>query len=153
MGRFATGVTVVTTTAADGTDHAMTASSFASVSLDPLLVLVCVEKEARFHAAILETGLWGVSVLAEEGRDASTWFATRGRRLEGQLDKVAHERGAHSGAALLCEALTTLECRTVSTHDAGDHTIVVGSVLAVDAPRSDGRPLLYYQGEYRAIGE
>ena len=88
LGRFASGVTVVTTLL-DGIDHAMTASAFTSVSLDPALVLVCSHKTSRFHEAVLETGTWGVSILAEEGELASAWFANRGRQLENQLADFA----------------------------------------------------------------
>ena len=90
----------------------MTASAFTSVSLDPLLVLVCVDKEARFRDAVLESGIWGVSVLSRAGRRAADWFATKGRPLVGQLDRFPHHRGQVTGAALLDDALAWLECRT-----------------------------------------
>src|SRR5688500_5531111 len=99
VGRFPTGVTVVTT-CSDGIDHAMTASAVTSVSLDPVLVLVCVEKDARFHDAVLDSGKWAVSVLSASGRRAAEWFATRGRPLGGQLDRFPHRRGTARGAAL-----------------------------------------------------
>src|ERR1700710_1785832 len=89
MGRFATGVTVVTARAGD-IDHAMTANTFTSVSLEPLLVLICVEREARFHDAVIEAGQWGVSVLDGSARAVSEWLATRGRPLHGQLDRAPH---------------------------------------------------------------
>ena len=76
MGRFATGVTVLTTRTGDH-DHAMTASALTSVSLEPLLVLVCVEREARFHDAVVEAGIWGISVLSSHDRPAADWLATR----------------------------------------------------------------------------
>src|SRR3954451_11132332 len=112
LSRFASGVTVVSTIL-DGTDHAMTASAFPPVSLDPPLVLVCSHKSSRFHEAVLETGFWAVSILAEEGIAASAWFAHRGRPLEDQMQGIAFHRGA-SGAALLDESLAWLECTTVS---------------------------------------
>src|SRR4051812_2818629 len=80
VGRFATGITIVSTVA-DGADHAMTVNAFTSVSLDPVLVLFCVEKIARFHEVVISTGEWAVSVLGAGGREASQWFATRGRPL------------------------------------------------------------------------
>ncbi|MDP9392777.1 MAG: flavin reductase family protein [Actinomycetota bacterium] len=149
-GRFATGVTVVTTVS-DGMDHAMTANAFTSVSLDPLLVLVCVAREARFHDAILDSGLWGVSVLEASARPASAWFATRGRPLHGQLTRYAHHRGARTGVALLDASLATLECRTWAVHDGGDHSIVVGEVLAVELPQPDGQPLLWFRAGYSLL--
>jgi flavin reductase (DIM6/NTAB) family NADH-FMN oxidoreductase RutF len=151
VGRFATGVTVVTTRA-DGLDHAMTASAFTSVSLEPVLVLVCVEKEARFHDAVTAAGTWAVSVLSEFGRPASQWFATRGRPLHGQLDRYPHHRGPVTGSVLLDDALATLECRTYGIHDGGDHSIVVGEVLFVGTPRPESRPLVYYRGRYHTLG-
>lgn len=151
LGRFATGITVVTTTV-HGEDHAMTASAFTSVSLDPPVVLVCVEKVARFHEAILESGVWGVSVLAEDAGELGTWFATRGRPLRGQLDGVPLTRGPHTGVPLLAAALSTVECRTRSVHDGGDHTVVLGDALWVDLPAPQGRPLVYWSGGYHGMG-
>lgn len=150
LGRFATGIAIVTTVA-DEVDHAMTVNAFTSVSLDPLLVLFCAEKVARFHDAVLDSGRWAVSVLGEDGQDASRWFATRGRPLLGQLDGWPHHRGERTGAAILSTAIAAVECRTRSIHDGGDHTIVVGEVLAVGRPVEDGRPLIYYAGRYDGL--
>ncbi|MFC6081349.1 flavin reductase family protein [Sphaerisporangium aureirubrum] len=147
-GRFATGIAVVTTLA-DGVDHAMTVNSFASVSLEPLLVLVCVEKVARFHDAVLSAGVWGVSILGEDGEAASRAFATRGRTLEGWLDRWSHRRGT-LGLALFDTAIATLECRTTAVHDGGDHSIVVGAVVTATLPR-DAPPLVYHEGHYRHL--
>jgi flavin reductase (DIM6/NTAB) family NADH-FMN oxidoreductase RutF len=150
-GQFATGITVVTT-ALDGVDHAMTASSFASVSLEPLLVLVCSQKDTRFHDAVLATGQWAVSVLDAGSEDAARWFATKGRPLAGQLDRVAHTRGALTGAALLDSSLSHMECRTYATYDGGDHTVVLGEVLWVDVPGPDRNPLMHFRGRYSDPG-
>ncbi|MCX9193716.1 flavin reductase [Carbonactinospora thermoautotrophica] len=150
-GCFATGITVVTTVA-DGVDHAMTANAFTSVSLDPLLVLVCVEKTTRFHAAILASGRWAVSVLAESAKEAAAWFATRGRPLEGQLNRFPHDRGPHTGAAILRDSMASMECRTHAVYDGGDHSIVVGEVLAVRAMNPQTSPLLYFRGGYHTLG-
>lgn len=150
MGRFATGVTVVTTRQA-GHDHAMTASAVTSVSLEPLLMLVCVEQEARFHDAVLEAGVFGVSVLAAPARRDAEWLATRGRPLHGQLERIAHASGPATGVPLLTDALATFECRTTDAHAAGDHTIVVGRVLAVTVADHSGEALLYYRGRYGTL--
>jgi flavin reductase (DIM6/NTAB) family NADH-FMN oxidoreductase RutF len=146
LSRFASGVTVVSTVL-DGTDHAMTASAFTSVSLDPPLVLVCSHKTSRFHEAVLETGFWAVSILAEEGLAASAWFANRGRPLEDQLKGIAYHRGA-SGAALLDDSLSWLECTTQAVHDGGDHTILVGTVTGAAIRDTVDDPLLYYRSHY-----
>ena len=150
VGRFATGVTVVTTVA-DGEHHAMTCNSFTSVSLEPVLVLFCAEKIARFHDVVLTTGTWAVSVLAQGQEHVSRHFAVRGRSLEGQFDDLPHRHGPVTGAAVLEGALAALECRTVSTTDAGDHTVVIGEVLGLGVPDPTGDPLLYYEGRYRAF--
>jgi len=145
VGQFATGVTVCTTRVGN-LDHAMTASAFTSVSLEPLLVLVCVDKEARFRDAVLEAGTWAVSVLSADGRRAADWFATKGRPLVGQLDRYPHHRGV-TGAPLLDGALAWVECRTEAVHDGGDHDIVVGAVVAVAIER-EVKPLLFFRGGY-----
>ena len=147
MGRFATGVTVLTTRTGDH-DHAMTASALTSVSLEPLLVLACVEREARFHDAVVEAGIWGVSVLSSHGRPAADWLATRGRPLHGQLDRIAHHPGPQTGVALMDEALSTFECRTIAVHPGGDHSILVGEVVSVTNAAHPGEALLYYRGRY-----
>lgn len=146
MAHFATGVTVVTTLE-DGHDHAMTANSVTSVSLEPPLVLVCVRQDTGWHEAVTTAGIWGVSIMPIAGRPAATWLSTGGRPLQGQLSQVPHHRG-ELGVALIDDALATLECRTTALHDAGDHTIVVGEVVAshADARRDD--PLIYYRSRY-----
>ena len=150
MGRFATGVTVITTRTGDR-DHAMTASALTSVSLEPLLVLVCVEREARFHDAVVEAGIWGISVLSSHDRPAADWLATRGRPLHGQLDRIAHHPGPETGVALLDGALSTFECRTTEVHPGGDHSIVVGEVVSVTTAAHPGEALLYYRGRYETL--
>jgi len=149
LGRFASGVTVVSTIL-DGVDHAMTASAFTSVSLDPPLVLICSQKTSRFHEAVLQTGFWGVSILAEEGELASAWFAHSGRPLENQLADFPYERGV-SGAALLGDSLAWLECTTTAVHDGGDHAIIVGFVIAAGVRDDIDDPLLYYRSHYGTI--
>ena len=150
VGRFATGVTVVTTVL-DGQHHALTANSFTSVSLDPFLVLFCPERVARFHDAVLASGVFGVSVLAQGQQELSRRFAARGRPLEGQFDGVPYTVGAHTGTVLLDGALASLECETVTTTDAGDHSVVIGRVLGLGVPSPAGAPLLYYEGRYGAF--
>ncbi|HEY6742842.1 MAG TPA: flavin reductase family protein [Lapillicoccus sp.] len=149
VGRLATGVTIVSSRLG-GIDHAMTANAVASVSLEPLLVLVCVEREARFHDAIVQSGVWGVSILPSTGRATADWLATRGRPLHGQLDRVPTHRGV-TGVALLDESLATLECESTDTYSGGDHTIVVGRVLSVEISDRPGDALLYYRGRYDSL--
>jgi flavin reductase (DIM6/NTAB) family NADH-FMN oxidoreductase RutF len=150
VGRFASGVCVLTTVDR-GTDHAMTASAFTSVSLDPLLVLVCVETEARFHDAVTATGQWAVSILDADSRPVSDWLASRGRPLVGQLDRIPFHRGPVTGAALVDSALGWLECRTTAIHPGGDHSIVVGEVVGLELGPSDADPLVYFRSGYRKL--
>lgn len=151
VGRFATGVTVVTTVLPGGEKHAMTCNSFTSVSLDPVLVLFCAEKIARFHDAVLETGTWAVSVLSTDHERASRHFARRGRELRQQFADIPTVPGVLTGAPVLEGALAALECRTVSTTDAGDHTVVMGEVLGTALPEPCAAPLLYFAGGYRTV--
>ncbi|GAB3245607.1 flavin reductase family protein [Kineosporia babensis] len=150
VGRFATGICVVTSR--EGRlDHAMTVNAFTSVSLDPLLVLVCVEREARFHDAVVEAGVWGVSVLDSGHRPVADWLANRGRPLIGQLDRIPHHRGPETDVALLDEAVATLECRTTAVYPGGDHNIVLGEVVAADVCDDRSGALLYHRGAYRQL--
>ncbi|HYN28964.1 MAG TPA: flavin reductase family protein [Dermatophilaceae bacterium] len=150
MGRWATGVTVLTTRSG-GHAHAMTADTLTSVSLDPLLVLVSVEQEARFHDAVLDAAVFGVSVLGADQRPVADWFATRGRPLHGQLDHVGHTDGPVTGSPLLDGALAALECRVRDAHTAGDHTIVVADVVGLALPDTVGPALVYYRGQYGSL--
>ena len=149
-GQFASGI-VVATTSLDGVSHAMTATAFTAVSLEPLLILMCAEKIARFHDAVLAAGFWAVSVLDEQSEKAARWLATRGRPLQGQLETIPYHPGPLTGAPILDGALAAMECRTRAVHDGGDHSIVVGGVLAVTEPRANRAPLLHYAGRYRRL--
>ena len=150
VGRFATGITVVTTVGG-GRHHALTCNSFTSVSLDPVLVLFCAEKTARFHDAVLASGSWAVSVLSTGQERISRHFAVRGRELAGQFDDLPHTFGPVTGAVVLDGALAAMECRTASVLDAGDHTVLVGEVLGLSVPEPAADPLLYYEGRYRTF--
>jgi flavin reductase (DIM6/NTAB) family NADH-FMN oxidoreductase RutF len=149
-GRFPTGIVVVSTSL-DGNGHAMTVSAFTSVSLEPLLVLFCAEKIARFHDAVLAAGFWSVSVLDQDSEKTARWLATRGRALEGQLDPIPHHAGLLTGAPILDAALAAMECRTTAVHDGGDHSIVVGEVLGVTESAARAGPLVYHGGRYRKL--
>jgi flavin reductase (DIM6/NTAB) family NADH-FMN oxidoreductase RutF len=150
VARFPTGICIVTSRDA-GIDHAMTVSSFSSVSLEPLLVLICVEVEARFHDAVISAGFWGVSILDGGGRAIADWLATRGRPLHGQLDQAPHHRGPATGVALLDAAAATLECRTEAVYPGGDHSIIVGSVASAAISASTESALVYHRGAYKRL--
>jgi flavin reductase (DIM6/NTAB) family NADH-FMN oxidoreductase RutF len=150
VARFPTGICILTSRD-DGIDHAMTVSSFTSVSLEPLLVLTCVEVEARFHDAVIASGIWGVSILDGGGRAIADWLATRGRPLHGQLDRAPHHRGPATGVALLDAASATLECRTQAVYPGGDHSIIVGSVVSAAISESAESALVYHRGTYKRL--
>ena len=121
------------------------------MSLEPLLLLVCIEREGRFHDAVLDAGVWGISVLSGGHRPAADWLATRGRPLHGQLDRIPHHYGPRTGVALSNDALSTFECRTTAVHPAGDHSIVVGEVVSVTSAPHSGQALVYYRGRYETL--
>lgn len=149
VGRYATGIAVVTTAIA-GEDHAMTANSFTSVSLDPLMVLVCVERDSRFHEAVLAAGFWSVSFLPEGGETTARWFAQRGRPLAGQFSGHVCQRG-RNGAMLLSHRLAALEVRTTEVVRAGDHDILIATVERIHDPEVSADPTVYFASTFRSL--
>jgi flavin reductase (DIM6/NTAB) family NADH-FMN oxidoreductase RutF len=145
LGRFASGVTVVTTCSADGTDHGMTVSAFCSVSLDPPLVLACIGHDASMHGPIMREDRFGVSILAVGQEALARRFADQ---RSDRFDGVGYTRG-QLGVALIDDAVAHLECRVVERYETGDHTVVLGHVEAAAA--DDGRPLAYYRGGYTQL--
>ncbi len=150
MGSFATGVTVITVDY-EGEVHGMTANAFASVSLDPTLVLVCVDHKARTHTHLHARKRFGVNVLAENQRAVSEYYADPNpdhryaeREARARFDRTQH------GTPVLHGALAYLECRLHTAQDAGDHTIFIAEVEDVVVRAGD--PLLYFRGEYRKVG-
>ena len=151
LGRFASGITIMSTLQ-DGVAHAMTASAFTSVSLDPPLVLVCVDKGVRMHAAVQDCGYWAMSVLAGDQRSIADRFARSGRDLYSQFDGIGTAAGPKTGCSLIAGALSWLECRTWATYEGGDHTIVVGEVLSLGLGEpADPSALIYYSSHYRDL--
>ena len=148
MGSFATGVTIITLDL-DGKVHGMTANAFASVSLDPPLVLVCVDQSARTHAHLHVRKRFGINVLAEDQRAISEYYALL---LEEQVNEpvARFDRTVH-GTPVLYGALTYLECRRQSAQDAGDHTIFTAEVEELVV--RPGKPLLFFRSKYHQIGE
>ena len=145
LGRFASGVTIVTAQDGEGRDHGMTVSAFCSVSLDPPLVLVSIGHDATMHPIVASLDHFAVNILRSDQEALSRRFASKDvQRFEG----IGFTRG-ESGVALLDGVLGWLECRTETRHDAGDHTLLVGRVEAALA--GDGRPLLYYRGGYAQL--
>jgi flavin reductase (DIM6/NTAB) family NADH-FMN oxidoreductase RutF len=151
MGSFPTGVTVVTVACDDGNLHGMTVNSFSSVSLDPMLVLVCLDETSRGLGLIERAGAFAVNVLSAEQQDISRWFANRHRPAGSTMfDGVPFEPGV-TGGPILVEAAASFDCRLRQSHRAGDHLIVLGEVVAlVHRPQLD--PLIFHAGTYKALG-
>jgi flavin reductase (DIM6/NTAB) family NADH-FMN oxidoreductase RutF len=149
MGCFATGVTVISVDQ-DGEVHGMTANAFSSVSLDPLLVLVCVDHRARTHAQLHAKKRFGINMLAENQRAISEYYAKSSETHQHAEQAGASFDRTDHGTPVLHGALAYLECRLHNTQVAGDHTIFIAEVE--DVLVREGAPLLYFQGQYRTIG-
>src|SRR5437867_1513800 len=147
LGHFATGVTIVTTRDTDGRPTGLTVSAFCSVSLDPPQILVCVDHKSQSYPALRDRDRFAVNFLGDRHEDVSRRFATT--RLD-KFDGVPHKLSNH-GVPLVEGALAQLECRTVSRHVEGDHTILVA--LVEEARNGAGEPLLYFRGKYRGLAD
>jgi flavin reductase (DIM6/NTAB) family NADH-FMN oxidoreductase RutF len=147
LGHFAAGVTVITTKGGDERPYGLTATAFSSVSLDPPLVLVCVDKKSETHPHFGASGVYAVNFLTNGQVDLSNRFAKSGG------DKFAGVQWTRGtlGAPLLSSALANLECRISNVVDAGDHTIFIGRVES--GAVLSGEPLLYFNGSYRSLGQ
>ena len=135
------------TTASGGRLHGMTASSFASVSLDPTLILVVLDNTSQTRALVLEAGTFAVNILSEHQEEISRTFA---RRDDKSFDDLPHRFG-DTGAPLLEGAIAWIECRGERVVDGGDHQIVIGEVVA--ASTAPGEPLVYYERAYRRMND
>jgi flavin reductase (DIM6/NTAB) family NADH-FMN oxidoreductase RutF len=145
LGRFATGVTILTTRDAAGNDHGMTVSAFCSASLTPPLVLACVDRAADMHAILSTVSHFGISILAEGQEALSRRFA---ELPAGRFDGIGFSRG-ETGVVLLDDAIAHLECKRLQRYDAGDHDAFLGEVERVSTRGS--HPLLYYRGGYAQL--
>ena len=145
LSHFASGVSVVSTKDAAGKFHGITVSAFCSVSLEPPLVLICIEKATASHSAFKESGVFVVNILDESQSSLSERFA------EPTADKfgAAEFQPGIDGLPVLKDALASIECRLHSAFDGGDHTIFVGVVEK--ATVRNGDPLLHFRGEYGCI--
>jgi flavin reductase (DIM6/NTAB) family NADH-FMN oxidoreductase RutF len=145
LGRFATGVTVITARDPEGRPHGMTANSLASVSLEPPLLSVAIDHGAAMHALLLRAPSFAVNILSSHQEMVSRRFAVD---REERFDGIGYQESPR-GLILLDGALAHIECERAATHEAGDHTILVGRVVAGMA--ADGRPLCYFRGGYGAL--
>ena len=146
LGRFASGVTVDTTTDAERQDHGMTVSAFCSLSLAPPLVLVCIDRAASMHGLLQPDVAFAVNILSAGQEAISRRFSTGDP--PNRFDGLGYARG-QTGVPLLDDVLAWLECRVAGRHEEGDHTVIVGRVENAGARQE--RPLLYYRGGYATL--
>lgn len=156
LSHLSAGVVVVTANWR-GTLHAMTATAFCSVSLDPPLVLVSVSKTSRFHGALLGADRWAASIMSAQQAPVARHFSTPGRDLATQFDGVPHGPAPVTGAPVIDGSLAWLDCETEAVHSAGDHTLVIGLVRAAGVAANAGsedlpvQSLSYYRSQYRGL--
>jgi flavin reductase (DIM6/NTAB) family NADH-FMN oxidoreductase RutF len=146
MGLFATGVTVIAVEV-DGEIHGMTANAITSVSLEPLLVLVCVQKNAHMAELLRRSGQFSINILAEDRADLSIFFAGMWAETEPPLFTFE----PWIGGPRLQDATGAVACKIDQFLDGGDHWIITGLVLALYQQESPANPLLYYKGQYRKL--
>jgi 4-nitrophenol 2-monooxygenase / 4-nitrocatechol 4-monooxygenase, reductase component len=147
MGSFATGVTVVTVTGKNGEHRGFTASAVSSLSLEPRMLLVCLNERSSSLEIIKESGVFAVNILSSTQQDVAQQFATRaGDRFKG----VRWKPGPVTGAPIISGSLAYAECRLVDTCKGGDHVIIMGEIVAADAHEAE--PLLYFRGRYGTYG-
>jgi flavin reductase (DIM6/NTAB) family NADH-FMN oxidoreductase RutF len=146
LSRFASGVTVVTMRDAEQRPLGITVSAFSSVSLEPPLVLVCIDRNAYVHDAFQTSGVFVVNILGAQQEHLSRLFASR---EPDKFQGLGYSAGLE-GAPVLADALATIECRIKHAYEGGDHTIFVGEVEHTTV-RDDAQPLLYYRGGYARV--
>lgn len=147
FGNFVTGVTLVTTVGADGKAIAMTANSFSSVSLDPPLVLWCIDKGSDRLGTFMDSKCFAINILAANHQELSGRFARKGQPY---MDGVAYETWV-TGSPVIADAAAIFDCEKFAAHDAGDHIILVGLVRKFDSPENSGKPLVFHKGGYCAL--
>ena len=147
FGKFATGVTIVTTCQSDGAPRGITANSFTSVSLDPPILLICIAKSALSKSVFSECKHFGVNILRSTQQDVSALFASKSAE---KFDKADYEKSLQ-GTPVIKETLANFICRRQKSVDAGDHLVIFGEVI--DFRSDDGSPLLYFNGDYCSIDQ
>ncbi|MGH8458355.1 MAG: flavin reductase family protein [Nevskiales bacterium] len=149
LGCFATGVTVVTVAGGRGQVHGMTANAFCSASLEPPLVLICVDQGSETHALLRAAQRFGVNVLREDQHDLARYFAQAEKTPQDAERLGVRYRATVRGTPLLEASLAQLDCAVVAAHEAGDHSIFIGEVE--EAVVAQAPPLLFYAGKYRRL--
>jgi flavin reductase (DIM6/NTAB) family NADH-FMN oxidoreductase RutF len=149
LGQFATGVTIMTVEREPGSVFGMTANAFTSVSLNPMLILVCVDEKAKILPLLHKKKHFGISVLKQGQQAVSEYFAQAKQDSEAEHRLALRYRWTTENVPVLEDTLLQLSCSVVATHLAGDHTIIVGKVE--EAEIHGGEPLLFFRGEYRHV--
>ena len=144
---FATGASLITTVEADGTVHGMTANGIASISLDPMLSMVCVGHNANTHPIIKRTGRYGINILSEDQKMIGDYYARSAEKRDGSINPDFFFTS--SGIPFLEGSLSSLDCKVVSVYEEGDHTIFIGEVEEMKV--GNGRPLLFYEGKWSKL--
>ena len=147
-GNFATGASLITTVKSDGEVHGMTANGIASLSLAPMLVMVCVGHKANTHPIIESTGRYGINILSVSQKDIGNYYAMSDDKRDGSVKAQFHF--SEHGIPFLAEALSSMDCKVVNTHVEGDHTVFIGLVEEIEV--RDGNPLLFFEGRWTALG-
>lgn len=148
MSKWASGVTVITTKMPDGAIHGFTASSFTSLSLDPLLILVCINKKAFSHDLVQESGVFAVNILGSGQAEYGKLFAGMYPEITDRFANIDYTT-AKTGAPLLPNVLGWLDCTVYTQHDGGDHTIFLGQVQAANASTTEApAPILYFNRQW-----
>ena len=147
LGHFATGVTIVTTKDKAGVPTGITANAFSSLSLNPPLVLVCIDKKANCYECFEDSGVFAVNLLGEHQEQLANRFATKG--IEKFQDTAW--RMSANGIPLLDQTIGHIECTVTQGYEGGDHTIYLGEIIHAEA--AGDRPLLFYKGKYQRLPE
>lgn len=147
FGNFATGVTLITTVGEDGKPIGMTANSFSSVSLDPPLVLWCIDKGSDRLSIFEAARHFTINVLAASHQELSGRFAKKGQPYMDGVEYATWE----TGCPIIPDAVAIFECDKMASHDAGDHIIYIGYVRKFAAPENAGKPLVFHKGGYCAL--
>ena len=149
IGTFATGVTIITTKLGEHS-HGLTANAVSSVSLEPTLVLICVDHTSDTFQLLKESGAFCVNVLGEDQEHLSRKFATKLQEGEHRMSGVQYREGV-TGAPILDGCIAYLDCRIWQTYTAGDHDIFIGEVVDIGHAPDDAKPLLFYRGKYAKL--
>ena len=148
-GLFASGVTVATTVQA-GKLRGVTVSAFASVSLNPPLVLICLANESESNDWIAESGIFAVNILSDEQEFLSERFAARAPIVNARFDGVPYHT-ASTGSPILADSLAWYDCRVEARYDGGDHALFIGRVEAVGFGPEEKQPLVYFENRYTGV--